>query len=694
MHTQLISFNRTRRSAFTLAAILALWTLSASSYIQPGKTIATESILASENTADELLDTYDTAQLQQQRQWFIEAEKHLKSGDIQGFNRLFSRLHDYPLSPYLEYRKIHQNLQQLSLQEVDAFFRRNPGQIISARLRRDLIRYYERHQRWQDLLHVYTPQSSPRLQCAWLNALIKTGQSQQALPKIQKLWLSSRSQPRSCDPVFSAWEKAGYKTPDLVWQRIARVMSVGKTRLARHLSRSLPASEQKWVSLWQRVYRRPQRVATEPLLKRDHPYAQTIALQAIQRLSRRDPQQAIDTWQALQPRVAFNRAQRQQVYRYIGLAMARQHYPQAGDWLDKIPSSQADSEVLQWRIRSNIRQGDWPATLSNIEALPPKQQARLRWQFWWAYANARMGRQIEADSTFRYLASRRDYYGFLAADQLGLPYAFENRPLAMDNTSIEHISQRQEARRAHELYRLGRILDARREWYQLTQQLDSIEKLAAAKLAQSWQWHDRAIYTLGQTPYRDDIALRFPLPLQKSIRNWSQKRQLDPALTYAIIRRESAFMADAHSPAGALGLMQLMPTTARHIARKMQVRYRGKSSLLKTETNIQLGTGYLEQMLERNHQQTVLATAAYNAGPHRVDDWLPEESMEAIRWIETIPYTETRRYVRNVLAYMVIYQYRMGQNSPRLTQSMPQVPGRESELQTAENHISPHNRKS
>ena len=677
-----------------LSTTLTLWTLSASSFIQSDINSIVSNDPASQYAQNKAFDTYDTQSLLQQRQWFLKAEKQLKSGNTQAFDEILSQLHDYPLKPYLEYKKIRQDLGQLSRRQVDAFFKRYPQQLISARLRRDLIRYYERHHRWQDLLHIYTEQSNTGLQCAWLNALIKTGQTQKALPRIRNLWLSSRSQPRSCDPVFKAWDEAGLKTDALVWQRIERVMSAGKTRLARHLARSLPAGEQQWVKLWQRIYRHPQNITNKPLLEQEHPYAQTIALQAIKRLSHRDPQQAIKAWRAIQAKIPFNSSQRQTVYRSIGLSMARQHHPQANDWLNKIPATQADSQVLQWRIRSNIRQGNWHATLSNIETLPPSQQSRLRWQFWWAYANARIGRQIEAETTFRYLASKRDYYGFLAADQLGLPYAFENRPLEIEHSAIHHISQQGEARRAYEFYQLGRILEARREWYALNRRLDSSEKLAAAKLAHSWQWHDQAIYTMGQTSYRDDIALRFPLPLQNSIRSWSRKRQLDPALTYAIIRRESAFMPDAHSPAGALGLMQLMPTTARHIARKMRVRYRGKNSLLKTETNIQLGTGYLEQMLERNHQQTVLATAAYNAGPNKVDDWLPEQSMEAIRWIETIPYTETRRYVRNVLAYMVIYQHRMGHDVTRLTQAMPQVPGRESLLQTAENSKNTSNQKS
>ncbi|HEY9051548.1 MAG TPA: lytic transglycosylase domain-containing protein, partial [Gammaproteobacteria bacterium] len=180
------------------------------------------------------------------------------------------------------------------------------------------------------------------------------------------------------------------------------------------------------------------------------------------------------------------------------------------------------------------------------------------------------------------------------------------------------------------------------------------------------------------------ITLRFPMPLKDKVEHYSQKQQLDPALTYAVIRRESAFMADARSSVGALGLMQIMPGTARRVARHMNLPYGGKYSLLSADTNLNLGTSYLSQMLKRLDSQPVLATAAYNAGPNRVMDWLPQNApLEAIRWIETIPFTETREYVSNVLTYSVIYQHRMAQTYTRLTQNMPPVQPRNSQTQTA-----------
>ena len=233
---------------------------------------------------------------------------------------------------------------------------------------------------------------------------------------------------------------------------------------------------------------------------------------------------------------------------------------------------------------------------------------------------------------------------------------------------------------------LGKTIEARREWSQLSNELDETGKLAASKLAQIWGWYDRAIITMGKTAYRDDIDLRFPILLQEEVNIWSAKHSVEPALTYAIIRRESAFMIDARSPVGATGLMQLMPATARSVAKQLRISYQGTQDLLITDTNIRLGTGYLGQILKDLDDQPALAAAAYNAGPHRVRSWRPDQPMEAVRWIETIPFTETREYVSNVLAYTVIYQRKLENSYTRLTDRMPVVaprnPGANAQAQT------------
>ena len=279
--------------------------------------------------------------------------------------------------------------------------------------------------------------------------------------------------------------------------------------------------------------------------------------------------------------------------------------------------------------------------------------------------------------SFQSLAGERDYYGFLAADRLGTEYRFNHRPLEVKPDALERVSALPAMRRALELLALGRRVDARREWRELIRGLGEDELVAASWLAQCRDWHGRAILTIARTPERDDIELRFPIDFIDTVESAASRRSLSPAAVYAFIRKESAFMADARSGAGALGLMQIMPPTGRMLMRERGERLQRDRQLLAPELNVELGTQYIRSLLSKTGGHLVLSAASYNAGPHRVRSWLPEKgTVEAALWIDNIPFTETRRYVRGILAYIAIYEHRLGRSPTRLSERMPPVPTR------------------
>ena len=275
---------------------------------------------------------------------------------------------------------------------------------------------------------------------------------------------------------------------------------------------------------------------------------------------------------------------------------------------------------------------------------------------------------------FDNLAGERSYYGFLAADHLQRPYQMNDSRVPYEKEQLESVEQIQGIVRARELYLAGKHLDARREWYHTTASLPEHELKLAALLAHRWGWHDRAILTASRAGYWSDLTLRFPLPHRKSIFANADQYDLDPALIYGVIRQESAFMKDARSPVGALGLMQLMPQTGKQTARSLKIRYLGSQALLHSDQNIRLGSAYLNKLLKRYNGSPVLAAAAYNAGPHRVSRWLPTgESMDASLWMERIPFKETRHYVRRVLAYATVFEWRLQRPVTRLSQRLPEI---------------------
>ncbi len=205
---------------------------------------------------------------------------------------------------------------------------------------------------------------------------------------------------------------------------------------------------------------------------------------------------------------------------------------------------------------------------------------------------------------------------------------------------------------------MERYTEARREWNYLTNTSSQEEKLAASQLAAEFDWYDSTIFTLAEIGAWDHIELRFPLAFQDLFERFSSSNKVDVDWSFAIARRESSFAPDARSHANAYGLMQILPSTAKYIGKKRI----SNSRLMKPEMNIRLGTHYLNYLKSKNDGNEILATASYNAGFHRVKNWVPKEPMPAEVWIELIPYTETRDYVKNVYAYRQVYRQRLGNN--------------------------------
>ena len=215
---------------------------------------------------------------------------------------------------------------------------------------------------------------------------------------------------------------------------------------------------------------------------------------------------------------------------------------------------------------------------------------------------------------------------------------------------------------------------AHQEWQWVITRLPKREVEVAAQLAHEWGWHDRAIIALGAVQSYDDLELRFPLLFESTVRSAAKRRNMPPALVYSIIRGESAFVVDARSVAGALGLMQLLPGTAAETARHLGMAWRSPNELLSPEKNIMLGSEYLRRVMRQFGGSFPLAAAAYNAGPGRVKSWLAKDSCAPPDvWVELIPFTETEGYVRRALFYAAIYEHRMGESMTPLSSRLAEL---------------------
>lgn len=612
-------------------------------------------------------------QLKKQRKLFIQAEKALKLGRYTQYRKLEHRLNDYPLYPYLRFIELERNLKNTSTAKIQGFLQTYHRTPLANKLYYRWINSLARRGKHKTLIQYFRPTQNTKLLCKYANALHITGSKGTAFSLMGELWQTGKSLPKSCDPILKKWQAAGYMTPHRLWSRIHLVMNKGKRRLATYIGKSLPKKERFWLSLWKKVQRKPEYVLkADAHFKDEHsPIMHWILVDGMTRLARRKPLMAAEYWQKIRSKYHFSDEEKERIERRLSLSLARAATPLSRDTLKKLKLDSRDASVITPHILSAIGDKDWESALSWLNSLNSHERNSERWHYWRARALEEMGRLDEARSLFLQITDSRSYYSFLAADRIGDRYQMTHRPIntpAAELTKLQHIPA---VARASELYQLKRIVDARREWHFAIQQMDKKQLLTAAQLVNKWGWHDRSIITLALAKHWDDLELRFPLAHKTYIEKQAKHEKINPAWAFAVIRQESAFATDARSSAGALGLMQLMPRTARQVARSLRLKRPNQRDLLKSNINIKLGIRYLRKLQERFDGNSILATASYNAGPWRVKSWLPkEEAQSADLWIENVPFTETRKYLKRVLTYTIIYEQRLGLDGKPLLERM------------------------
>jgi soluble lytic murein transglycosylase len=612
--------------------------------------------------------------LTRQRSVFVQAERAINSGQTTRFRDLLRDLHGYPLLPYLEYAELSRRLNRLDHKEIAAFEGRYPDAPLTSRLHTSWLASLAAGRRSEELIKYYQPGGSVTLECQYRAALIRQGRSNEALRGVEALWLVGQSQPDACDTVFAAWESSGKLTQAVIWQRIRLAMEAGNTRLAEHLGKRLPATDRPWVQLWTKVIRDPTLVFAQDRFQTDHSMRSHILTHGIVRMGYRDPQRATKGWDELKNRYSFTPEQRAQVERTLALLLAQSKDPEALPRLEAVGENAATARIREWRVRAALDQRNWVAVLTAIETLSAEEQSDTRWRYWRGRALEALGFVDAAREIYADLSTTRNYHSFLAADRIGANYELENAPLQLAARDMRRLEEVPGIARSRELYKLQRTVDARREWEYTMQRLDGQSMAHAAKLAEEWGWHSNAIFTAARSGYWHDLDLRFPVLYEKSVLSGAKEFNIEAAWIYGIVRQESAFMVDARSPRGAMGLMQLLPSTARSVAPRAKTSLRRSNELFSPEKNIQLGSAYLQQVRGTLNDHPVLATAAYNAGPTKVRNWIPErEQIPADLWIETIPYDETRDYVERVMAYTVIYDWQLTGHPMRLREFMPPV---------------------
>ncbi|MGK8440431.1 transglycosylase SLT domain-containing protein [Ectopseudomonas hydrolytica] len=608
----------------------------------------------------------EAASLTQQRQYYDEAKSALAKGDSGPYRRYQTALRDYPLTPYLAYDELTNRLKSASNAEIEKFLAEHGDLPQASWMKLRWLRWLAERGDWKPFLDHYDPALNfTELDCLYGQYQLSHGLTAEGNATAEKLWLVGKSQPNACDPLFARWAASGQLTEQRRWQRAKLAVEAGNYGLANHLIKNMPTLGERGKLLVE-VAQKPQLLKqTARFTATDEAMGDVVGL-GLRRLARQSPEDALGLLDTYAQRMKFSQDEQVAIARQIGLTLAKRFDMRGLQVMAKYDPELRDNTVSEWRARLLLRHGRWDEAYQLTQRMPADLASSNRWRYW----NARSLQLAQPNSQqpialYQSLAKERDFYGFMAADQVKAPYQLNNQPLALDPKVVQKVRNTAGIRRAMEFHARGQIVDGRREWYHVSRLFSRDELVAQARLAYEMEWYFPAIRTISQAQYWDDLEVRFPMAHRDQLVREAKRRDLHSSWVFAITRQESAFMADARSHAGAMGLMQLMPATAKETARKFGIPLASPQHVLNPDTNIQLGAAYLSQVYGQFNGNRILASAAYNAGPGRVRQWLRgADHLSYDVWVENIPFDETRQYVQNVLSYSVIYGQKLGAPHP------------------------------
>lgn len=596
--------------------------------------------------------------MEKQRQQFMEARAAFESGDMDRFKALKAELKHYPLAPYLELWQASNHIDHGYDMQVQNILARHESIPEAVDLQIAYVKNLAQRGQWPHVALALDKLKAAdrRLPEISMLTLWYTDRKGEALDRFSERWQRGDDSTGLTFRIEQKWLSSGHPTRKELWKRIGTLVRQGKWRDVRELEKMLGKNDRKWLARWHMMQQDPLAVLSTWNTHQYHIAAAEMLSDGLQRLSRRDAASAWDVLEHLKP--LFDHALLLKFQRRIALRAATEQVADAAGWLAALPDSLQDKKTRGWVIRVHLVHGQWSEALKAIQQLPENERNESRWSYWQARALAALGRQEEAQAVFERAAQGRGYYSFLSAERSGLPYRMGASDLDVNPSSIASLKREKGIQRAHEWWFLGDDERASREWSHVLAGASPDRWRAAVVLASKWQQHNHVIQAAYLAGEFNALNQRFPTAFAEEVATTAEESGLSSSLIWSIIRQESAFNAYAISRTGARGLMQLMPATADEVAQDNDLAEEGYD-LFDPATNIRLGSLYLESMLDRFNQNYAIAAAAYNAGPHRVSQWLEQRPfVEPDIWIETIPYYETRRYVQQVMAFIVVYDWR------------------------------------
>ncbi|MDO6671307.1 transglycosylase SLT domain-containing protein [Cobetia amphilecti] len=561
------------------------------------------------------------------------------------------------LEGYIEYHQLKARLPYATAAEVLSFIERHADSPLAEWMRGQAISAYGRTGRHDALLEVSdgVPAGAQR-QCYYYTAQLSNDVASASQGGL-KLWHVSGSQDSACDPLFSALRERGVIDDQAIWERAMLAWAAGQGGMVSYLERQLPSSWQRAIAAREQLEGNFAAITRLPtnLGHGGHAFA-ALSVAAMHGFVRADIEAALEAWRKVNPHMPMSDEQRHTVERDLAWYSLVRDIPNNRGWVDQRLTILDDEELFDLRMRNAVRDGDWPQVREWVLKMPDRFRNEARYQYWLGRADDSLGRPQEARAAWTRAATERNFYGFLAADRIGQAYSLNRDDQDFSDAELAEVAETPAVKRVRALMNIDEIGLARSEWFNAVTQADDADARRLAAYALQQKWYDLTVFATIRGQLWDGLSWRFPPAWQQDFQRFGANAGVDPWMLMALARRESAFNPTATSPVGARGLMQLMPGTAAQVSRGLGLPTPSNAALGDPVTNIRLGSTYIREMLDRYSGNRLAAAAAYNAGPGRVDRWLADTPGEYDRFVERIPFKETREYVKAVLAYRVIFE--------------------------------------
>jgi len=604
---------------------------------------------------------------------FLALRDAARRSDAAAADGLATVLRDYPIPSYVEYFRLKAGLKDAAPQDVDAFLSRYPGTAIADRMRDDWLLELGRRRDWADF-DIQYPQfqldDDTQVKCYAL--MSKAVKGAHVAPEARVLLGSPRAFGDGCVALTAMLTGDGQFDSNDVWREVRLAEEAGSVDYAIRFAAVIDVPQKAIVAAMEH----PEKVVKHGVGFRR--FRHEIYVMALGRLARTDWDQAAALLS--HHTLLLSKGQEGFGWSQIALQASKNGAPEALAYWRKAGDVPLSADGYQWRVRAALRAGDWAQVKSSIEAMPQSLQEDETWIYWMARALRETGQAQQAEARFRQIASEPDFYGQLATEELGGQVTIPPRAAPPSAEEVLSMARNDGFQRALKFFDLDMRPEGYREWNWQLRGMNDRQLLAAAEFARQQGVLDRMVNTSDHTRNEFDYTQRFPSPHRETMQAVTRRTGLEMAWVYGLIRQESRFVHDARSYVGASGLMQLMPGTARYVARKIGLADFSPSQVNDVETNLLLGTSYLGMALEKLDDSEVLATAAYNAGPRRAVAWRAtlDKPMEGALFAELIPFSETRDYVKKVMSnatyYAALFEDKPQSLKARLGMIRPEAP--------------------